>query len=119
MNTPINIHDNDREIYLSTGIYGVKVLGGWSVKLDNFSISLELVGNNTVVTPNSVTFKIQSYVFKKRAKKIFSVDIIQSGNYRVKFKNQESLKIRRSNLFLAQFFEKEIFNEDIEIFIGD
>lgn len=119
MKEPINIHDNHQEIYLSTGIYSVRVLGGWSIKLNDFSIFFEMIGNVIVVKPTSVTFKFQSYLFKKRAKKVFSLDIEKSRVYRVKFENQKSLQVRRSNLFLNQFFEKEIPNENIEIFIGD
>ena len=118
MKSPINIHSVNQKIYLSVGIYSVKVLGGWSVKVNNFSVSLRKIENGLVIKSEDTIWKYQSYVFKKRARKIAVLDVYESGNFIVEFKNSKSLQVRRSNLIISRIFEKEIPNKDLEICIG-
>ena len=47
-----------------------------------------------------------------------TLDIPERGVYFIEFKNQKDLKIRRSNLFLTRLFEKELPNEQLQIWIG-
>ncbi|MBQ4818900.1 hypothetical protein [Aquimarina sp. MMG016] len=118
MKSPINIHSVNQKIYLSVGIYSVKVLGGWGVKVNDFSVSLRKIENGVVIKSEDTFWKYQSHAFKNRAKKIAVLDVYESGNFLVEFKNSKKLKVRRSNLILTRFFEKELPNQDLEICIG-
>lgn len=118
MNSPINIHNSNAKIELPVGIYSVKVLGGWGVEVGNFSFDLKNVENGQIIKPKGTQWRIQSFAFKKRAKKIFTLDIGKRGNFEIEFKNQNDLKVRRSNLFLSRLYEKQLPNENLEIYIG-
>ncbi|UZO80698.1 hypothetical protein NBT05_17365 [Aquimarina sp. ERC-38] len=115
MTSPINIHSLHTEIELSYGIYSVKVLGGLGVKVGNFSFDLRNVDNSEIIKPKKTRWRVQSFAFKKRAKKIFTLDVENRGNFLIVFKHQTDLKVRRSNLFLTRLFENELLNEKLEI----
>ncbi len=118
MRFPIGIYDSNKAIELPVGIYSIKVLGGWSVSIGNFSIELRNKENGKVIKPKAANWRIQSYEFGERAKKIMTLDIPERGVYFIDFKNQKGLKIRPSNLFFIRLFEKELPNEKLEIWIG-
>lgn len=118
MVSPINIHDNSQQIYLSVGIYSVKVIGGWGVKVNDFSILLKKVENDITIKSESTIWRYQSYAFNQRAKRILVLDVYQSGNYIVEFKNPKSLQVRRSSLFISRFIENPIPNGSLEICIN-
>ena len=118
MNSPINIYSSNTKIELPVGIYSVKVLGGWGVEVGNFSFDLKNIDNGEIIKPRGTQWRVQSFAFKKRAKKIFTLDIGKRGNFVIEFKNQNDLKVRRSNLFLTRLFENELPNENLEICIG-
>ncbi|MFY7669620.1 hypothetical protein ACOSP6_00895 [Tenacibaculum sp. MEBiC06402] len=114
---PIRIHDSNQAIILSVGIYNIDLLGGWSVSLGNFSISLTSKKSKEVIIPKVVNWRIQSYEFGKRAKRIMTLEIREPGVYFIEFKNPKDLKVRRSNLFLMKLFENEIPNDELNIWI--
>ncbi|WP_299219750.1 hypothetical protein [uncultured Aquimarina sp.] len=118
MNSLINIHSVNQKVYLSVGIYSIKVLGGWSVKVNNFSVSLRKIENGLVIKSEDTFWKYQSYAFNKKTKKIAVLDIHESGNFVVEFSNPKNLKVKPSSLIVSQIFEKEIPNQDLEICIG-
>lgn len=115
---PISIYDSGKVIELPVGIYSVKVLGGWNVSVGDFTFVLTNKKNGTIVHPKVTNWRIQSYEFGERAKKIMVLDIPERGDYFVEFKNQESLRVRPSNLILLRLFEKDIPNEKLQIWIG-
>jgi len=115
---PIRIHDSNKVIELPMGIYSIKVLGGWSVSVGNFSIEFKNRENGKVITSRVTNWRVQSYELGERAKKIMNLDIPERGVYYIEFKNQKDLKIRPSNLFITKLFEKEIPNEQLRIWIG-
>jgi hypothetical protein len=86
MASPISIHNTGQQIYLSVGIYSVKVIGGWGVKVNDFSISLKKIENDITIKSESTIWRYQSYAFNQRAKRILILDVYQSGNYIVEFK---------------------------------
>lgn len=114
---PIRIHDSNQAIVLSVGIYSIDLLGGWSVSLGNFSISLTNKKSKEVIIPKVTNWRIQSYEFGKRAKKIMTLEIREPGVHFIEFKNPKDLKVRRSNLFLMKLFENEIPNDELNIWI--
>lgn len=115
---PIKIYGSNRVITLPAGIYSIKVLGGWGVSVGDFTIEFKNKKTGKVTTPKATNWQIQSYELGKRAKKIMSLSIQEQGVYFVEFKNQEDLKVKRSNLFIKKLFEKEIPNEQLYIWIG-
>ncbi|AXT20493.1 hypothetical protein D7030_05050 [Flavobacteriaceae bacterium AU392] len=118
MTVPINIHNSGAKIYLSAGIYNVNVLGGWGVEVNGFSFSLKKVESDLIIKPRNTKWRVQSYAFKMRAKRILILDISEQGEYIIEFKNPKNLRVRRSNLFITQFFEDLLSNENLEICIG-
>lgn len=118
MRFPIGIYAKNIAIELPVGIYSIKVLGGWSVSVGDFSIELKNRDSGKVITSKVTNWRIQSYEFGGRAKKIMSLDIPKRAIYLIEFKNQKDLKVRRSNLFLTRLFEKELPNEELKIWIG-
>lgn len=118
MTSPINIHNSGQTIHLLTGIYSINVLGGWGVEVGNFTFLLRNAKTNEIIEPKGTIWRVQSWEFNKRAKKIMSIDIPRQGEYIIEFKNQNSLKVRWSSLFLIQLLHSPIPNENIEICIG-
>ncbi|WP_417887557.1 hypothetical protein [Zunongwangia sp.] len=118
MRFPIGICDTNKAIELPVGIYSIKVLGGWSFSEGEFSIELKNKENGKVITPKVTNWRIQSYEFGERTKKIMSLDIPKRGVYFIEFKNQKDLKVRPSNLLITRIFEKEIPSEQLRIWIG-
>jgi hypothetical protein len=114
----IGIYDSNKVIELPMGIYSIKVLGGWSVSVGNFSIEFRNRENGKVITSRVTNWRVQSYELGERAKKIMNLDIPERGVYYIEFKNQKDLKVRPSNLFITKLFEKEIPNEQLRIWIG-
>jgi hypothetical protein len=115
---PINIYDSGKVLEIPVGIYSVKVLGGWEVSVGDFMFSLKNKDSGKTVNPRITKWRIQSYEFGERAKKIMVLDIPERGNYIIEFKNQKSLKVRPSNLIITRLFEKQIPNEQLRIWIG-
>lgn len=118
INEPISVYDSDARIELSTGVYRVRVLGGWGVKVGSFELEIRNIKNDRIISPKLTKWRIQSYYKRRRAKKIFSLDIPERGEYLISFKKQEDLQVRPSNLFLTKFIEKPIPNSELEIIIG-
>src|SRR5690606_24324138 len=106
MRFPIGIYDSNKAIELPIGIYSIKVLGGWDVSVGNFTIELKNKENGKIIYPKVTNWRIQSYEFGERAKKIMSLDIPKRGVYFIEFKNQKDLKVRPSNLLITRLFEK-------------
>ncbi|TRZ45130.1 hypothetical protein [Robertkochia solimangrovi] len=76
---------------LPVGIYSLKVLGGWKVITNNFSLILREVNGETIIKPKETFWRIQFFAFGKRAKKIASVDIMEGLNWSIeKMKKTES-----------------------------
>lgn len=65
MEQVINIHNNGHEIDLKAGKYKIDVLGGWGVKLGQFSISLKHNVTGQTVDCERSFWPIQSFAFKK------------------------------------------------------
>ncbi len=114
---PIGIYDSEIVINLSAGKYSIKVLGGWGVSVGNFSIGFRNRESNKKITAENTNWRIQSYEYGQRAKKIMTVEIPDNGIYFIEFKNQKDLRVRRSNLFISRLFEHELSNESLEIWI--
>ena len=116
---PININNEGEEIKLSARKYRIFLLGGWGVNLGSFSISFRDKKTDEIIGCKRAIFPVQAYSYKKRAKRIFTVDIPKQSNYEVIFDNPESLIVKRSNLFLENLFAKPISNKHIEILITE
>ncbi|WP_274474580.1 hypothetical protein [Mangrovimonas aestuarii] len=98
MISPIRIVDSGAEVELYTGIFSVYVLGGWDIDMGDFTFSLTNTKSGRVIKPKVTRWKVQSYEFGEKAKKIMVLDIPESGNYSIEFKNQDSLKVWTSEL---------------------
>lgn len=116
---PISIYDSGKLIDISeSNKYSVKVIGGWDVKVGDFTFTLKNIKTGNIINPELTNWRVQSYEFGERAKKIMKLEIPETGKYCVEFKNQETLQVRPSNIFIRKLFEKEIPNGTLSIWIG-
>lgn len=115
---PIRIIDSGVEIELHTGIFGVYVLGGWDVVVENFTFSLTNMKTGRVINPKVTQWRLQSYEYGERAKKIMTLDIPERGKYAIEFKNQDSLKVWKASLpFINRLLTQPIEKQWIQICI--
>lgn len=114
----ISIYDSGKIIELPVGIYSIKVLGGWNVKVGDFRIELRNRKNDKIIKPRVTNWRYQSFELGERAKKIMILDIVEYGNYFIDFKNREDLKVKPTNLLIVSSFEKEIPNRKLKVWIG-
>jgi len=113
----INIHNNGHEVDLEVRKYKIDVLGGWGVKIGQFSISFKHNLTGQIVDCERSFWPIQSFAFGKRAKRIFVAQIFEPGTYTVEFRQPASLAIKETNLFFTGLFQDPIPNEKISIYI--
>lgn len=113
----VNIHNNGCEINLKARKYKIDVLGGWGVKLGQFSILLRHNLTGKIVECERTFWPLQSYAFEKRAKRIFIANISVPGIYKIEFNQPETIEIKETNLFFRGYFQKPIPNNEISIYI--
>jgi hypothetical protein len=113
----INIHDSGHEIDLGSGKYKIDVLGGWGVKLGQFSISFKHKATGQIIDCERSFWPIQSFAFKKRARRIFVAQIVEPGTYKIEFGQPETLEIKETNLFFSGLFQEPLANDKISIYI--
>ncbi len=112
----ININSIGEQIDLKAGKYRIDILGGWGVKLGDFFILIKNIETQDVIKCKRTFLPVQSFVFRKRAKRIFIINVPKSARYEVVFKNQESLKVKRSNLPISSMFANPLPNKELEIY---
>jgi hypothetical protein len=113
----INIHSSGQKIDLAIGKYKIDVLGGWGVRLGQFSISLIHDRSGEIVVCDRPLLSVQSFAFDKRAKRIFVASILAEGIYRIEFRNPKTIKIKPTNLFFSSIFQSTLPTETISIYI--
>jgi len=113
----INIHHNGQEIHLEKGKFKIDILGGWGVKLRQFSISFRNSRSGLVINCKRSFWPIQSLAFRKKAKRVFSVDVPENGTYTVEFMNAITLEVKETNLLIGGLFQEPVPNENISIYI--
>ncbi len=112
----INIHKKQEVIHLDDNKYNIDVLGGWGVKLGEFSISLKNTKTEEVIRSKKAILSIQSFAHNQRAKKILTIDVPRKASYLVTFHNPETLIVKKSNLIVSSFFTKPLANENLAIY---
>ena len=93
MTKPVRIVDENIELELYTGIFSVYVLGGWDVIVNDFTFDLTNIKTGRIIKPKGTQWRVQSYEYGERAKKIMTLNVPERGNYLIEFKNQDSLKV--------------------------
>jgi len=119
LNRPININSKGEEINLSVKEYRIYLLGGWGVDFGMFSITFKDKKTGETIKCQRATYPVQAFSNRKKAKRIFKVNIPKQSNYEVIFTHPSSLKVRKSNLFISSLFTNPISNEGIEILITE
>ena len=114
---PININSSSTITNLQELRYSIFLLGGFGVKINDFSISFSNINTGELVTVQKISFPVQSHFNYKRAKRIFRVDIPTEGLYKVIFHNPNSIKVKRSNLGMFNWIYAPISNQYLEILI--
>ena len=113
----IKIHNSGQEIDLEIGKYNIDVLGGWGVQLGQFSVSFRHKQSGQTIACKRSLWPVQTLSFDRRAKRVFRVDIVEKGIYKVEFANAETLQVKETNLFFTALFQDPIPNNKISIFI--
>ena len=113
----INIHDRGREIDFEIGKYKIDVIGGWGVKLGQFSISFTHRLTGQMVDCERSFWPVQSFAFGKRAKRIFVAHIAEPGTYEIEFRHPTTLSIKKTNLFFTGLFQEPLPNDKITVYI--
>ena len=118
METIIRIDNNDTQIELKAQKYKISILGGWGTNLGDFTISFRHTITGEIIECRRTLLPIQSYKDGIKTKGIFVATIDNAGTYTVIFKNRQTLKVKKSNLFIKSFFEDNIPTKDIRICIS-
>lgn len=113
----INIHATGHEINLTSGKHKIDVLGGWGVKLRQFSISLTNIRTGQRVDCKRSFWPAQSFAFGKRTRRIFTFHISESDTYRIEFTHPMTIEVKESSLFITSLFQKPLPNEHLTIYI--
>lgn len=119
MGKPININSTEEIVDLKASRYRIYSLGGFGVNLNQFSISLKHIATDESIKCKKAFWPVQTYTFRKRAKRILIVDIPEEGRYEVLFDNPETLEIKHSNLPISSMFRKPLATDKIEILITE
>ncbi|WP_459209127.1 hypothetical protein [Aquimarina rhabdastrellae] len=118
MSDLINVYDTNKIVEKSTGIYSIYIIGGWDIDLGDFDIILKNVRTNKIVTPKKSKWRLQSYEFNQKAKKIMSINIPERGEYQIIFKNIDSLKVWNFDFpYLGRLFIRPKAHHLISIYI--
>ncbi|MFT6442872.1 MAG: hypothetical protein ACJASQ_002509 [Crocinitomicaceae bacterium] len=115
--SPISIHSNESQVHLQAMSYNVNILGGFYIEKNGFKLQLTNNKTGEIVKPTHSKWRVQSIHFRKRSKRCFDLNIVNSGEYKIEFFNSEKLIVKRSNLLLAMMFSNPIPNEEITIYI--
>jgi hypothetical protein len=113
----ISIHSSGQEILLENGRYKIDLLGGWGVRLGTFAISFVYTESGETIHCKRAFWPVQFFAFKRKAKRIFVVDVPQTGAYKIEFTNPKSLQVKDTNLFFTSFLKDPIPNEKLSVFI--
>lgn len=113
----INIHSKAEILQLSAGVCKVDILGGWGVRLVDFNIILTSLETNKQIKVKHPFLRLQSWEYSQRAKRIFTIDIIKPGEFKLEFEKSEQVEVKKSNLFLLSLITKKLPNEELEISI--
>lgn len=113
----ININTIGEQISLSKGQYTIDIIGGWGIKLNDFSIQFQNIKTEEFCTATRSSWPIQSYWHERRCKRISNIYINEEGLYEVVFSNTDSLVVRHSPLrtLMHRLFASPVSNEHIEV----
>ncbi|NEN23683.1 hypothetical protein G3O08_09235 [Cryomorpha ignava] len=115
MSRPLNLNSQGEVVNLKEGRYGVYILGGFGISLGHFSISLKHIGKNEEIKSVKAFWPVQTFVNGERAKKIFIINVIKSGQYEVIFHNPKTVEVKSSNLLTSSFFNSPLLNDNLEV----
>ncbi|MFT6112314.1 MAG: hypothetical protein ACJAXV_001102 [Bacteroidia bacterium] len=114
----VNIH-TEKVATLKEGKYHINIVGGWGITLNGFSMELENLASFTITIPRRSFWPVQSFWKGSRAKRVFSFEITESGEYRLTFKNSDKLEVRHSNLrtLMHRLFAEPVENKNLAILL--
>ena len=114
---PININDQESIVDLQMRKYRVFILGGWKIRLNDFSMTIRNIETNENARIKKSFFPLQSFAYNRRAKRIFDVEVPAQGKYQINFQNPHSVEVRQSNLpFFSTFYPPRL-NKELDILI--
>lgn len=115
---PINILDSGKEIELHQRTYKISIIGGWSVKLNNFKMYFKEVDSDKIIEPKLLRWRIQSHKHGQRIKRIGTIYIPKYTKCTIHFTNPDSLQVKQSNLIITSIFQNYIPSELVFIDIS-
>lgn len=111
-----NIHAKGNEVKLLEGTYYIYITGGWGIRKNDFRIKLHKKDTLQKLQVERSRWPVQSWGKGKRLKRVYNIQVKDSGTYMIDIINPESIEVRRSNLFMMNLIESPIPNDDIEVF---
>ena len=115
----VNINSTGRQISLAKGKHTIDLVGGWSVKLNGFSITLKNIKTKETIESTTSYWPVQSFYNGIKCKRILNIQIEENGLYEIVFTNADKLIVRRSSLFMHRLFADPVSNENLEILIEE
>ena len=119
MKKVVNIYNSGELTDFKQGKYKIDILGGWGVSLRGFSILLKNTQTDKLVKCKKAFWPLQSYAFKKKSRRIFTLEISESGTYAIEFENPDDIQLKKTNLFFCSGFQDTIPNSDISVYIRE
>ena len=111
----IGVQKEGYRLTLKRDYYKIDIVGGWGIRLKEFSVSLKNINTGLILYPQRSFWPIQSYKKGIRSKRIFTIDVLDSGEYEVKFKGLDSLIVKSSNLLFLSLLQKPLSIDQISI----
>lgn len=119
MTEPVNIYKRGHVLALEATQYHIDLMGGWKIHAGEFEVAFKNTNTRKIIPSHKAKWPMQSYGFGKRGKRILSVDIPKQGDYEIVMKNQDSLKVIKSNVWINNLFRaKVVANEDLAIYVS-
>ncbi|MDF1697576.1 MAG: hypothetical protein P1U56_17155 [Saprospiraceae bacterium] len=112
---PINIFTKETYLQLEQRRYRIYLLGGWGVRLNEFDISIRNTVTKEMVSAQKAFWKVQSYAYHKRAKRILIIDVPIAGKYRVLFHYPHSLRVTYNNLLISNNFFNPLPTYELDV----
>ncbi len=114
---PIGIYEQGHIIELQPGIYTIKALDSWLVRINNFKVRFREVNGDLELTWKKKKLGANDHAFKRKTKSIGEVHVPKWTKYSIHFENQKSLRVIKMNygFFIGLIMDKAIPPEQVQI----
>ena len=103
----------------SYGSYRIYIVGGLTIEnLNLLKVKLTKINTGEIIPLKEINWKPADYIAGEKALACYDFEITQTADYEIEFDNIESLRVKKSRLFLKNLlFPSHLSLEDIRIAI--